>query len=311
MTNTLLHGCFAVVLLCFEALQAQTQWSGDITANTTWTKAASPHQIAGDLTIAAGATVTVEPGATLSGGNVTVNGRMLARGTPDDPIVWKEGGNLGIRSLSACEYVYCQFQRGGYIHIGLAPPGGHLIQHCVFQDCRPAQSMFGNYIIALEYSQSRILANTFRPRGGIVIIFSTPSITDDDCPLVRYNSLVWIYALYRWGGGDAGGRDFCGHNRGDVAMAIANANLEDFNYDPWPPQTPNPFPQADVDNSDGGNKTSQEDAELVKKHLVGLVTLTPEQLRIADVDGNGVVDVRDALMIESYVNGLIWKLPSK
>jgi hypothetical protein len=71
------------------------------------------------------------------------------------------------------------------------------------------------------------------------------------------------------------------------------------------------FPQADVDNSDSGNATRQADADLVKKYLVGLVNLTPTQLDIADVDRDGKVDIRDALMIESYVKGLIWKLPAR
>jgi len=40
-----------------------------------------------------------------------------------------------------------------------------------------------------------------------------------------------------------------------------------------------------------------------------MTNLTAGQLSIADVDHNGKVDARDALIIESYVNGLIWKLP--
>lgn len=71
----------------------------------------------------------------------------------------------------------------------------------------------------------------------------------------------------------------------------------------------NVFPQADVDNSDGGNRTRQADADRVKQAVVGLVALDPGEAAIADVDRNGAVDARDALLIESYLNGLIWKLP--
>ncbi len=71
----------------------------------------------------------------------------------------------------------------------------------------------------------------------------------------------------------------------------------------------NVFPQADVDGSDNGNRTLQADADLVKKAVVGLVTLNPGEEAVADVDRNGVVDTRDALLIESYINNLIWKLP--
>lgn len=76
-----------------------------------------------------------------------------------------------------------------------------------------------------------------------------------------------------------------------------------------PISTTNMFPQADVDDSDGGNVTRQADADLVKQAVVGLISLTPEQEAVADVDRNGVVDTRDALLIESYINGLMWKLP--
>ncbi len=76
-----------------------------------------------------------------------------------------------------------------------------------------------------------------------------------------------------------------------------------------PISTTNLFPQADVDGSDNGNLTRQADADLVKQAVVGLISLTPEQQAIADVDRNGVVDTRDALLIESYINGLMWKLP--
>lgn len=69
------------------------------------------------------------------------------------------------------------------------------------------------------------------------------------------------------------------------------------------------FRQADVDGSAFGNATGQEDATLVKEHIVGLRQLTPEQQQTADVDNDSDVDVRDALMIESFVKGTLWRLP--
>ncbi len=69
------------------------------------------------------------------------------------------------------------------------------------------------------------------------------------------------------------------------------------------------FRQADVDGSAFGNATGLEDATLVKEHLVGLRQLSAAQQEIADVDNDGDVDVRDALMIESFVKGTLWRLP--
>ena len=55
-----------------------------------WTKADSPYQVNGDITVAAGTTLEIEPGVTVAfGGNVglTINGQLLAEGTKDDNIV--------------------------------------------------------------------------------------------------------------------------------------------------------------------------------------------------------------------------------
>lgn len=70
-----------------------------------------------------------------------------------------------------------------------------------------------------------------------------------------------------------------------------------------------PFPQADLDNSHGGQATDQADADLLKQFLIGQTSLDGTQLEMADVDKDGDVDLRDALLLESYVNGLVWKLP--
>jgi hypothetical protein len=76
-----------------------------------------------------------------------------------------------------------------------------------------------------------------------------------------------------------------------------------------PIKTTSNFKQADVDGSDGGGKTTKADADLIKKYLVGMEALSPEQLTIADVDGSGTVDLRDVVIIESFINGFLWKLP--
>lgn len=58
---------------------------------------------------------------------------------------------------------------------------------------------------------------------------------------------------------------------------------------------------GDVDND---NEVTIFDATLIQMHLVGLSTLTMEQLASADVDGNGIVNIFDATVIRLVVAGL-------
>ncbi|MCX6873964.1 MAG: dockerin type I repeat-containing protein [Verrucomicrobia bacterium] len=92
-----------------------------------------------------------------------------------------------------------------------------------------------------------------------------------------------------------------------IADRITLPTTQPKNFSPI--KTTSNFRQADVDGSDGGGKTTQADADLIKKYLVGMEALSPEQLTIADVDGSGTVDLRDVVIIESFLNGFLWKLP--
>ena len=62
---------------------------GTIATNTTWTLANSPYVISNNITVAASATLTVEPGVTVLVNNslgILINGRLLAEGTPTQRI---------------------------------------------------------------------------------------------------------------------------------------------------------------------------------------------------------------------------------
>ena len=58
-----------------------------------WTKAESPYQVNGNITVAQGTTLEIEPGVTAAfanGAGLIINGQLLAEGTSDDNIVFTE-----------------------------------------------------------------------------------------------------------------------------------------------------------------------------------------------------------------------------
>jgi len=86
-----LLGCLTVVC----PVQAYTTVNGTITQDTTWTKNGSPYNIASNLFIAEGATLTIEPGVTVNLGSyyLYVNGTLNARGSVNDKIVFQKNTN--------------------------------------------------------------------------------------------------------------------------------------------------------------------------------------------------------------------------
>ncbi len=71
--------------LAMDTTQVHTNVSGPIVGDTTWTLAASPYVVTGDVTVNAGVTLTIEPGVVVKfqtqGCDLIVNGRLLAQGS--------------------------------------------------------------------------------------------------------------------------------------------------------------------------------------------------------------------------------------
>jgi|GEM_PF-5768958 len=83
-----------LTLLVFSSAIAQTNVSGGIGSNTTWTKANSPYIIKGDVGIDTGVTLTIEPGVTVSFDGYNsfyVDGKIIANGTNTDNIRFMSG----------------------------------------------------------------------------------------------------------------------------------------------------------------------------------------------------------------------------
>lgn len=78
-----------VVLLTFTLAKSQTNVSGNIPGNTTWTKAGSPYLLTGNVGVRTGYTLTIEPGVIIKRAGdfqILINGAVQINGTPEDSV---------------------------------------------------------------------------------------------------------------------------------------------------------------------------------------------------------------------------------
>lgn len=92
-----IHVAALVVFLALFALAAPpvagaTNVSGTISVSTTWTATNSPYVMTGNVTVASGVTLTIEPGVVVQGNSnlrsLTVNGSLVAEGNVGNPITF-------------------------------------------------------------------------------------------------------------------------------------------------------------------------------------------------------------------------------
>ena len=81
--------------------EASTSVSGIITSNTTWIQANSPYNLAGNVLVDLGVTLTIEPGVTVNIGSyyIMVNGTLRVLGSSLNPVLFN-GGQITITAAA-------------------------------------------------------------------------------------------------------------------------------------------------------------------------------------------------------------------
>lgn len=93
--------------------------AGAIMTNTTWTKAGNPYVLTGQVVVFPDATLTIEPGVQIQGGEtIEVRGGLFAIGSPTEPIICRCGiyyahDNAGGTYDARGAVRYVRFSQGG------------------------------------------------------------------------------------------------------------------------------------------------------------------------------------------------------
>lgn len=180
---------------------AQTNVSGVISSNTTWTKGASPYIVTGNLLVNNGVTLTIQPGVVVrfdSALSMQIDGTLLAQGTSNNEITFTSNtadtaGAWGYIYFSDAstdavfqnsiygDYVsgsileYCTIQyaggasvdNNGAVRLNAAHP---FVNHCTVSNNSATGITAYNLTGNLKISNSTISNNTSPDNGGGVYI---------------------------------------------------------------------------------------------------------------------------------------------
>ena len=91
----------AFIFISLNILKGQTNVSGGIFNNTTWTKANSPYIVSGDIAVFPQKTLTIEPGVTVKVNDdvkIIIRGLLMAKGTANDSILFMSNSSSPARA---------------------------------------------------------------------------------------------------------------------------------------------------------------------------------------------------------------------
>ncbi|MFM7596078.1 MAG: hypothetical protein ACKO4Y_07865 [Flavobacteriales bacterium] len=191
---------FSGMLLIANAWYAQTNVSGGIYQNTTWTLANSPYQVNGSIVVFPGNTLTVEPGVTILINNantqniyIETRGTLNLIGSNQAPILVKtllDTTNIGWEGFK------CTSSQGGilnadYFHLSNAltpfayesPLALYQYTNCRFAHCGQAVTV-GNEVVL----------NNCQFRGNEVAVYGWSYFTLNNCYFKDNNTAIYAYS---------------------------------------------------------------------------------------------------------------------
>lgn len=198
-----------VTLACAPAEEPTTV----IDSDTTWAAAASPVQIQDNIRVAAGVTLTIEPGVIVEiapARGISVEGQLIAKGRAEAPIVF----TLAPASRAGERWGSLSFEEGAAAAVfsGLDRyESGSIVEHCLFEHGTKALRITGSSpyvarstfrhnqtegaidiaggaaISVIDGARPRIADNTFRDNtaqpftygGAIFVLAADPLIQDN------------------------------------------------------------------------------------------------------------------------------------
>jgi len=189
-----------LIIICLvHTLAAQTNVSGYILSNTTWTLGGSPYVVTGNILVNNGVTLTIEPGVTVkfdTTKSLQIDGELLAIGNAQNRIsftatdttpargswgriqfspnsmdaVFDTAGNY----VSGSIFKYCDIRYGGGVP-------GDVTVYCdtaapYFSNCRIADCL-KNAIYFLN-AVGRVDSSAIRNCGGAAMLYANPDSSD-------------------------------------------------------------------------------------------------------------------------------------
>lgn len=125
----------------FPIPPARTNVNGIINSDTTWTKANSPYNLTGPVTVSPGVTLTIEPGTIVDANYLNylqINGTINARGTTNEPINFNGGQPLS--APNGLDLLFGDFSGGDVIFSQSSSSwnqqtqSGSIIENAVIED---------------------------------------------------------------------------------------------------------------------------------------------------------------------------------